>query len=126
MSEKILLCIDDEPQILKALERNLRKEGYTLLTTTSVTEAIEWVKKLDVQVVISDYRMQEITGIELLKQIKALKPKVVRAILSGYAEEVLIKNALQNGDVQDFLLKPWDAEKLKEHIRQYFKQYAAA
>jgi YesN/AraC family two-component response regulator len=70
--------------------------------------------------------MQEITGIELLKQIKALKPKVVRAILSGYAEEVLIKNALQNGDVQDFLLKPWDAEKLKEHIRQYFKQYAAA
>ena len=123
MSQLFLLCIDDEPQILRALERNLRGEEYTVLATTHIDEALEWAQQNEIQVVLSDYRMREMTGLEVLNQIKKMSPQTIRVILSGYADEVTIKNALQNGDVHDFLPKPWEVPSLKENIRKYFKKY---
>ena len=66
-SQRCLLCVDDEGHILRSLERTLRKEPYCLLTTTDTTQVLELIRQNSVQVVISDYRMESMTGLELLR-----------------------------------------------------------
>lgn len=118
-----LLCIDDEESILKSLERSLRKEPYELLTTTNPTTALELIQKYSIQVIISDYRMEKITGIDFFKKVKETTPHTIRIILSGYADEKLINDALSQGDVHAYLLKPFDSQKLKTEIQNYFLQH---
>ncbi len=121
--EKSVIFIDDEEQILKALRRCLRGEGYELLTTTDPDQAIGWVKEGKAQVVVSDYRMQKTTGLELLKEIQQVDPRVVRVILSGYAEQDAVNQSLRDGVVYNYLLKPWKAESLKAKVKEYLERY---
>lgn len=118
MSVAKLICVDDEEQILKALKRCLRVEEYELLTTTNPNEAIEWVTAGGVIGVVSDYRMQQMTGVELLKKVQAIDPSVVRIILSGYAEQEAVDQALREGVVVSYLLKPWESEQLRTKLRE--------
>ena len=116
----ILICVDDEPHILKALERMLRKETFEIRTTTDAKQALEWIKTLPVKACISDYRMEQMTGIEVLKNVKEINPEVGRIILSGYSDQSLIDRALKTGDVHDYVLKPFDMEKFKFFLRRFF------
>lgn len=122
-TEKTIIFVDDEEQILKSIYRSLRQEPYTLLTTIKPDEALKWIKEKDVQVIVSDYRMYNTTGIDLLKKVKEIKPHVVRAILSGYADQEVIVSALKSGDVYRYFLKPWDIEEMKKEINGLFSYY---
>lgn len=122
-SPRTLLWVDDEPNLLKSYRRTLRTEPYTVLTAQSGAEALALIQQQKVQVVISDYRMPQMNGIELLAEIKRIDPRIVRVILSGYADEASIEAALRNGGIWRYLLKPIDNPDLLAQVREMFSHY---
>lgn len=81
--QKTLLIVDDEPAILAALRRLLRNSHFNLLTANSAQEALEMMQHIDVNVVLSDYQMPQMNGLELLKQIAIQWPQTQRLMLTG-------------------------------------------
>jgi EAL domain-containing protein (putative c-di-GMP-specific phosphodiesterase class I)/CheY-like chemotaxis protein len=122
-SQLTILIVDDEENILRSLNRLLRPEGYQILTTSSASEALQLMARYNVQVILSDMRMPEINGTELLKQIRDLYPDTVRMILSGYSDITAVTEAVNSGGLYKFMLKPWDDDELKRQIKDAFKAY---
>lgn len=118
-----LLLVDDEPNILRALTRLLRRDGYTILTANSAQEGFELLARNNVQVIISDQRMPGMSGTEFLRKVKDIHPHTVRMVLSGYTDLASITEAINQGSIYKYLVKPWEDEQLREVIRQAFQQY---
>lgn len=121
--EKTLLLLDDESNILRALTRVLRRDGYRILTTTSVHEAFSLLAENDVQVIISDQRMPEMSGTEFLSRVKAIHPDTVRIVLSGYTDLKSVTEAINEGSIYKFLTKPWDDKQIREHVQKAFQHH---
>ncbi len=119
--DETLLLLDDEPNILNALRRLLRREGYRILATTSPQEAFELLAQHRVQVIISDQRMPEMSGTEFLSRVKQIYPDTVRIVLSGYTDLQSITEAINRGAIYRFLVKPWDDEELRQQVREAFR-----
>lgn len=115
-----LLLVDDEPNILRALVRTLRNDGYRILTANGARQAFELLASNEVQVVLSDQRMPEICGTDFLSEVKSLYPHTVRMVLSGYTDLATITEAINRGAIYRFLTKPWEDEALRAHIREAF------
>jgi len=118
--ERVLLLVDDEDNIVRALVRLLRREGYKILTANSGAEGLEILKENEVGVILSDQRMPEMNGTEFLSRVKVLYPDTVRIVLSGYTDLNSVTDAINHGAIYKFLTKPWDDELLKENIQQAF------
>lgn len=118
-----LLCIDDEKNILNALKRLLRKENFRILTGSSGQEGLQILSENKVHVVLSDQRMPEMNGTEFLKEVKTLYPDILRIILTGYTDVDSISEAINEGHIYKFFLKPWNDQNLKLEIRQAMEQY---
>lgn len=123
MMQRVLLIVDDEENILRALGRLLRRDGYALLTAGSGPEALELLAKNPVGVIVSDQRMPGMTGSEFLERAKDIRPDSVRIMLSGYTDLQSVTDAINRGAIYRFLTKPWDDELLRDNIRQAFEQY---
>ena len=118
---RTLLLLDDELNILRALQRLLRQDGYRILATTSAAEAFELLAQNTVQVIVSDQRMPEMNGTEFLSRVKELYPHTVRIVLSGYSEVETITQAVNRGAIYKFFTKPWDDMQLREELREAFR-----
>lgn len=112
----LVVCLDDEAPVLGALARLLRDEPYELRTSTSPEEALAWIRRGDVGVLIVDYRMPEMSGTTVLHIAKAASPRTRRIMLTGYPGETLVVAAGENG-LMDLVGKPWDDDALKDLIR---------
>jgi DNA-binding NtrC family response regulator len=121
----LVLCVDDDAPILKALERLLRDEPYQLLTTQNPREALEVLRSRDISLVIADYRMPEMTGTELLEAAGAASPRTQRILFTGHPGETTILRGLGQG-LYSLVGKPWNDEKLKELIRNALRDRDAA
>jgi CheY-like chemotaxis protein len=119
-SGRTLLCVDDEPSVLSSLRRIFRSEGYKTLLASSGQEALELLASNDVQVILADQRMPEMTGTEFFSRVKELYPTTIRVMLSGYAEIDSLTEAVNSGAIFRFLTKPWDSEQLKEQVKLAF------
>ncbi|HEY9279664.1 MAG TPA: EAL domain-containing protein [Eoetvoesiella sp.] len=120
-SDRTLLLLDDEENILKALTRLLRRDGYRILLAKTPSEAFSILATHNVQVVVSDQRMPEMTGTEFFSSVKEIYPGTVRLILSGYTDLRSVTEAINRGSIYKFLTKPWDEEELRGEIAQAFK-----
>jgi diguanylate cyclase (GGDEF)-like protein/PAS domain S-box-containing protein len=118
---RTLLLIDDEPNILNSLKRLFRRENYRVLTASSGREALEVLAVNTVQVIISDQRMPEMSGVELLSRVKELYPDTVRIVLSGYSELATVTDAINRGAIWKYLSKPWDDDLLRDQVQQAFR-----
>lgn len=123
MTERTLLLVDDEENILRALTRLFRRDGYTTLTATGGQQGLELLQQHRVGVILSDQRMPGMIGTEFLERAKALQPDAIRIMLSGYTELQSVTDAINRGAIYKFLTKPWDDELLRENIRQAFEQH---
>ncbi|MCR9096835.1 MAG: response regulator [bacterium] len=113
----IVLLVDDEPGVLSALRRTLRREGLAIETATNGTEALDRVRTgAPVDLVISDHKMPGRTGVELLTTIRAESPGTARILLSGWTSEI-DPAELRAADCAAVLSKPWDDEELKTGIQ---------
>jgi DNA-binding NtrC family response regulator len=104
-----VLLVDDEVQVLNALGRLLRRRGFEVRMTTSPREAIELLSAAPTDVIIADFKMPEMTGMELLDEVHRLDPRVLRVLLTGYAD---LQSGGANAAGVHVLAKPWDAEEL--------------
>jgi diguanylate cyclase (GGDEF)-like protein len=120
VKQRTLLLVDDEESILLALKRLLRREDYRILCGKSGAEGLELLAKNDIDVVVSDQRMPEMTGEEFLRRTKELYPRTVRIVLSGFADMDAITNAINQGAIYKFMSKPWDEKTLKVGIQEAF------
>lgn len=108
-----LLCVDDEVSILHSLER-IFKDHFTVLSSDSPNEALELLRgNLDCAIVLSDYRMPQMNGVEFLREARTLAPMCSRAILSGQIDLAQISDAINQSDIHKFFLKPWENDYLR-------------
>lgn len=118
-----ILCVDDEPSIINALRRLFRREGYRFLSAASGQEGLKILKANEVQIVVSDQRMPEMSGTEFLARVKETNPDALRIVLTGYIDIDSITESINKGHIYKFFLKPWNDQNLKLEIKQAFEQH---
>jgi CheY-like chemotaxis protein len=112
-----VLLVDDEPLILSALERSLRREGYELRTARSPAQALGVLAKEPVDLVVSDFKMPGgTTGLAFLEEAQARFGPLRRVLLTGWPEEIGRDRAARSLDA--ILGKPWDDAELKATLRR--------
>jgi two-component system, probable response regulator PhcQ len=107
-TQRSILVVDDEEQILRALKRSLTREGFKVYPFGRPAEALAALKELKPDVVLSDHLMPEMTGLEFLKIVRNRAPDSCRIMLTGHAEMQTAIDAINLGEIYRFLLKPWD------------------
>ena len=117
-----LLLIDDEQNVLRALSRLLRRDGYHILTAGSFAEALDALAAHKIDLILCDQRMPDGKGTDLLGTIKAAYPDTIRMILSGYADLAAVTEAINGGAVYRFLTKPWDDDELRKVVRDALRR----
>ena len=124
MDKKVeVLFLDDEENILNSLKRLFRGAPYAIWTTSNPYEALKVLEEQDIKVVLSDYRMPEMTGVDFLEKAKAVKPEAVRILFTGYADFSAAERAINIGEVYRFISKPWDSEELKATVGFALERY---
>ncbi len=118
-----LLIVDDEENILNALNRTLRKEPYRIITAGSGLEGLSVIEREKITLVLSDHRMPGMEGVEFLSEVRKKSPETIRLMLTGYADIRAVMNAINQGEVYRFITKPWDDEEIKLIIRGAIKHY---
>lgn len=119
-----ILCVDDEENVLKSLCRLFMDDDYDLITATSGEAGLEELdNNPDVQLVISDYRMPGMNGVDFLKEVCVRRPDTVRIVLSGYADTAAIVAAINEGQIYKFIAKPWNDDELRVTIAKALELY---
>ena len=117
-----LLIVDDEMANLRLLERLFRQD-YHCLTASSGEEAIELLSQHDVAILITDQRMPQMSGIELLKRTAELRPHMARILLTGYTDVEALVEAINCGLVHRYITKPWNNDDLKLEVSRALEEY---
>lgn len=112
-----VLCVDDEPGIVRSLQWLLQK-NFEVTTATSGAEGLELVKQNVFDVIISDQRMPMMTGAEFLREVRKLSPRSMRILLTGYSDMQAIVRSVNEGEVFRFINKPWNISELPKVVEQ--------
>lgn len=125
MSEQIrILCVDDEPNVLKSLERLFLDMDYEILTALSAADGLSLLEATPgIQIVMSDYRMPGMNGVAFLREACRRWPDTVRIVLSGYADTSSVVAAINEGEIYKFIPKPWNDEDLKVTVANAVERY---
>lgn len=118
---KSILFVDDEKQILKALNRLFMDSGYTVFMADSGEQALDILGRDEIGMIITDMRMPAMDGYQLLKAVKEKYPSVLRLILSGYADEEIVFRALRQNLAKLYMFKPWDNNELMTAVDKIFE-----
>ena len=117
-ADPVILCVDDEHEILTALRRCFRNEPYRIFTAASAEEAFARMEHgAGVDLVLADERMPGESGTELLRDVRDRYPGTARALLTGYPSEILVQKGLEAG-AEAFLYKPWVDSLLRDTVRR--------
>jgi thioredoxin reductase (NADPH) len=116
MKKPIIFAVDDDPQVLRAVTRDLRKKyrsDYRILSTNSPKEALESLPELKmtgetIALFLSDQRMPEMIGVDFLEQAKSHFPEAKRVLLTAYSDTDAAIKAINEVQLDYYLLKPWD------------------
>ncbi len=113
MNRQTIVIVDDEEMVLISLNSFLTLETqYEVKTFTSAKEALEYIKKGRVDLVVSDYLMPEMDGISFLAEVREVKPEVPRIILTGYADKENAIKAINHVGLFQYIEKPWSNDDL--------------
>lgn len=110
-----VLCVDDEPSILRSLQWLLKKE-FDVKIAASGHEALDLVRQSDFDVIISDQRMPGMMGSEFLREARRVSPRSMRILLTGYSDLQAILRSVNDGEVFRFVNKPWNIKELPKII----------
>jgi DNA-binding NtrC family response regulator len=112
-----ILVVDDEERILTAL-KSLFRQRYHVFCTTDGFKALDFIKKYQMHVIISDQRMPGMLGVELLRQSREISPRSVRILLTGYSDLAAIVGSINDGEIYRFISKPWDNRALQTIVAE--------
>jgi len=117
-----LLVVDDEPDVLESL-RHLFHRTYRVLTAGGGDQALAILEQNEVHLILSDQRMPGMSGDVLLSHARRLQPDAIRMLFTGYADIQAVINAVNEGNIFRYILKPWDASELEGILRQAIDHY---
>lgn len=117
-----ILIVDDEEEILHSLRGLLRLE-FEVYAAQSGPKALQILEQHPIQIVLSDQRMPEMAGVELLSQARGERPGVVRVLFTGYADVRAVIDAINKGQIFRYLTKPWNPEDLLTVLREASDEY---
>lgn len=119
-----ILIVDDERNVLRSLERLFLEEEYEIMTAVSGREGLEILEQSGpFQLIVSDYRMPTMNGVEFLSEVYRRWPETERMILSGYADTAAIVAAINEGQIYKFIAKPWNDDELLQTICEVLERY---
>lgn len=122
MESVTIMFVDDEENVLKSMERMFRHSGHSVLTAASGDEALEKMDKEKVDILITDHRMPNMTGIELCREVKNRYPFTIRMILSAYADTSEVLSAVEQEEVYRLLHKPSDITRIMDVVDRTVEQ----
>jgi len=119
MGKKTILYIDDEEINLRLFKATFRRD-YDILIAKTASEGLEIISKSSVDLIITDQRMPEVTGVEFLAMVQKIYPQIPpgRLIISGYSDPEDIALAYKEYQLYKFISKPWDQNELQEIINK--------
>lgn len=117
-----LLVVDDEVDVLESL-RHLFHRSYRVLIANSGSQAISILEQNEVHLILSDQRMPGMSGDVLLSHARRIQPDAIRMLFTGYADIQAVINAVNEGNIFRYILKPWDATELEGILRQAIDHY---
>lgn len=118
MQQHAILIVDDEKSVLKVIHRVLRNEPYTLLMAVSAKEGLKILKGREVSLVVSDYNMPSMSGLDFLQTVRAQYSQILTIMLTGQAELQIAVRAINEAGVYKFIQKPWNNADLKITIKR--------
>jgi signal transduction histidine kinase len=118
-----LLVVDDEPEVLRSVY-DLFRMGYHVVTCERGADALKTLDAPgDIHVVMSDQRMPEMTGVEVLRHASRVRPEATRLLFTAYADIKAVIDAINQGSVFRYITKPWDTDELEAVVRQAVEQH---
>lgn len=117
-----ILLVDDEERILRTLKLTFRREPFEVIATTNPMEALKMLEKQPVDVIISDQRMPEISGVDFLRQAREIQPHAVRLLLTGYSDLEAIIRSVNEAEIYRYVQKPWDNDDLLQKVHKAMQQ----
>jgi two-component system, NtrC family, response regulator HupR/HoxA len=125
METRTVLFVDDDKIVLQSLERGLMDESYNKYFVSTCKEALEIVQQEEIQVLVTDMCMPEMSGLELLREVRKEHPNTVCIALSGYDKDEEVKNAVDRGEIFRLIKKPWKLSNVsfEKIIRQALEQF---
>lgn len=122
MKRHSLLIVDDEKEILRSLTLTFTAR-YEVFTASSGAEALAVLTQRDIALIIADQRMAEMTGAELLEHATKIAPHAIRILLTGYTDTAALIQAVNKGQIYQYISKPWDQQELKLTVQQALERY---
>jgi response regulator RpfG family c-di-GMP phosphodiesterase len=119
-----ILCVDDEPKMLSALNRLFRLDRYNVLLADSAARALQILEQLPVDLVISDMRMPGMDGARFLAETARRWPDTMRILLTGYADLQATIAAINDGGIYRYISKHWEDNDLRMTVRRALEQKA--
>lgn len=114
-----LLVVDDEPLALNLAKRVFESESdIALLSATSAVRALEMAMVHDIDLVITDQRMPEMTGLQFLARVREVRPRALRVLLTAFPDTSVALKAINEGLLYRFILKPWEPEDMRVTVRR--------
>src|SRR5688572_11051740 len=110
-----LLFVDDEQRVLNSMRIMFRRQ-FDLFLASHGAEALDIVRDKDIGVIVADHRMPKMTGVEVLSKVRAMSPRTVRILLTGYADLDAVEGSINYSEVFRFLTKPCAPQQLRETI----------
>src|SRR5262245_44764182 len=110
-----LLFVDDEQRVLNSMRIMFRRQ-FDLFLASHGAEALDIVKDKNIDVIVADHRMPRMTGVEVLSKVRAMSPRTVRILLTGYADLDAVEGSINESEVFRFLTKPCAPKQLRETI----------
>ncbi len=118
-----ILFVDDEEMALVTF-KNLFKKEFTIYTAGNGEDALRFAESHpELALIVSDQRMPDMTGIELLRRISLKRPNLIRMLITAYTEIELVIDAINRGNVYRYITKPYNEEELKQTLRQGIERY---
>jgi DNA-binding NtrC family response regulator len=118
---KKILFIDDEASILKTYRRMTQNYDYECFYAHNIDEAFDLFDTHQIDLIISDYRLQHETGLDFLKEIRKEDSKTPMVVISGFAEEQLVEEAMEKNIIQDYLVKPLSQKDFRKVLMTYLE-----
>jgi len=120
--EYALLYIDDEPENLEAFEDEF-EDYFTIFTASSGAEGLQVIEEKPISLVLVDQRMPEMSGVEVLEEVKRRKPELLRIMITAHTDLDVVIEAINKGNVYQYFKKPWEHEELRTGVMRGIEHY---